>query len=296
MISIITPVYNGEEFIETCIKAVINQGCPDIEHIIVDGGSSDQTVNIVKRYGEIYPHIRWISEKDQGQSDAMNKGIILAKGEILGILNVDDYYEPNVLNRVSGLFKELPVPSFLIGNCNVWNIRDQFSVVHKPLNFKFNNMLKGLSVDNFPVNPSAYFYHAVLHQQVGLYKVDEHYAMDLDFLLRAVQVATIHYVNETWGNWVVIEGTKTSTLWASPLDGHRVVDQIIRRYRRKLPLLQRLQVTIPYELNGFWIKYLRWRPEYYFKTYLMMPKNILPAISSKLAVLLDGHGHQISRK
>jgi glycosyltransferase involved in cell wall biosynthesis len=96
MISIITPVYNGEEFIESCIKVVIDQACPEVEHIIVDGGSTDQTVDIIKQYAKQYPHIRWISEKDRGQSDAINKGIAMAKGEILSILNVDDYYEPNV--------------------------------------------------------------------------------------------------------------------------------------------------------------------------------------------------------
>ena len=97
MISIITPVYNGKRFIEFCIKNVIDQKCPNMEHIIVDGGSTDGTVEIIQRYAERYKHIRWVSEKDKGQSDAMNKGIRLAEGNIIGILNADDYYEPNVL-------------------------------------------------------------------------------------------------------------------------------------------------------------------------------------------------------
>jgi glycosyltransferase involved in cell wall biosynthesis len=86
-----TPVYNGQRFIEFCIKNVIDQHCSHAEHIIVDGGSTDGTVEIIKSYAEKYPHIRWISEKDNGQSDAMNKGISMAKGEILGVLNVDDF-------------------------------------------------------------------------------------------------------------------------------------------------------------------------------------------------------------
>lgn len=119
MISIVTPVYNGEAFIESCIKVAIAQNCSDIEHIIVDGGSSDRTVEIIKNYARNYPHIRWISEKDKGQSDAMNKGISMAKGDILAILNVDDFYEPNVLNRIVEIFKTLPEPSLLVGNCNI---------------------------------------------------------------------------------------------------------------------------------------------------------------------------------
>jgi len=121
MISVITPVYNGERFIEACIQVVIDQQCSDVEHIIMDGGSKDGTVDIIKRYAEQYSHIRWLSEKDQGQSDAMNKGIAMAKGEILAILNVDDYYEPNVLKRVTEIFKILPEPSLLVGNCNIWD-------------------------------------------------------------------------------------------------------------------------------------------------------------------------------
>jgi glycosyltransferase involved in cell wall biosynthesis len=112
MISVITPVYNGEQFIAACIQVVIDQQCPDVEHIIIDGGSNDQTVDIIKRYAEQYSHIRWLSEKDQGQSDAMNKGITMAKGEIIAILNVDDDYEANVLNHITEIFKPLPEPSF----------------------------------------------------------------------------------------------------------------------------------------------------------------------------------------
>ncbi len=116
MISVITPVYNGEKFIESCIQVVIDQNCPNVEHIImdVDGGSTDRTVEIIKKYAEKYPYIRWISEKDKGQSDAMNRGIAMAKGEILAILNVDDYYEPNVLNQISKIFETLPEPSLLM--------------------------------------------------------------------------------------------------------------------------------------------------------------------------------------
>ena len=124
MISIITPVYNGDRFIEKCINAVINQNCHDVEHIIIDGGSTDRTVDIIKEYADRSSHIRWISEKDRGQSDAMNKGIQMAKGEIICFLNVDDFYEPNVLNQVVELFIKLPDPSFVVGNCNVLNDDD----------------------------------------------------------------------------------------------------------------------------------------------------------------------------
>jgi|GEM_PF-259303 len=291
MISVITPVYNGERFIEACIKVVIDQKCSHVEHIIVDGASTDGTVEIIKQYAERYPHIRWISEKDLGQSDAMNKGIAIAKGEILGFLNVDDFYEENVLNRALELFKELPVPSFLVANCNVWEAKDKLAVVYKPANFKLINMLLGLNVNNFPTNPSAYFYHTSLHQEIGLYRVDEHYAMDLDFLLRVVQVATVKYVDETWGNWMRTEGTKTFTFWQSPEQASEVVDRILRSYRKDLPLIQRWLVTIQYELDIYYHRHWKWKFQYYLKEYLMSPKNILPKLSSKLITLLTKYEH-----
>ncbi|ACF14962.1 glycosyltransferase involved in cell wall biogenesis [Chloroherpeton thalassium ATCC 35110] len=91
-LTVITPVFNGEAFIEGCLQNVIEQNCPFAEHLIVDGGSKDKTVKILEDYSKKHSHIRFISENDNGQSDAMNKGIKMAKGDIISFLNVDDIY------------------------------------------------------------------------------------------------------------------------------------------------------------------------------------------------------------
>ncbi len=101
-ISIITPSYNQGNFIEDTIKSVIQQDYPNFEHIIIDGGSTDNTLDILKRY----PHLRWISEKDSGQSEAINKGFKLATGDIIAWLNSDDYYERNIFSLVANYFQE----------------------------------------------------------------------------------------------------------------------------------------------------------------------------------------------
>lgn len=95
-ISIITPSYQQGKYIERAIKSVINQNYPNIEHIIIDGGSTDDTLDILKKYR----HLKWISEKDEGQSDALNKGFRMATGGIIGWLNCDDYYEQGAFFRV----------------------------------------------------------------------------------------------------------------------------------------------------------------------------------------------------
>ncbi len=233
MISVITPIYNGEKFIESCLQTVINQNCASVEHLIVDGGSIDRTIEIVQRYAQQYPHIRWISEPDRGQSDAMNKGIALAKGEIIAMLNVDDYYEPNVLNRVEEIFKTLPEPSFVSGNCQIWDDEGQLLEVNRPEKLKLFDLVLGLNVNPYPCNPSAYFYHASLHQKVGGYEIADHYAMDLDFILRAVGAAHTVYVDEVWGNYRRIEGTKTVEDLRNGKTNQRVLD-LLMRHRKQL--------------------------------------------------------------
>lgn len=272
MISVITPVYNGERFIESCIQVVIDQQCPDVEHIIVDGGSTDRTVDIIKRYAEQYSHICWLSEKDQGQSDAMNKGIAMAKGEILAILNVDDDYEANVLNRITETFKTLPEPSFLVGNCKVWDGDGNLLFINQPKKLRLSKLVLGWNINPIPANPSAYFYHTSLHNKTGLYSVDEHCLMDLQFILEAVQVAHVKYIDEVWGNFRLHQNTKTFQSLQTREVTHQV-RRMLRHYRKKLPLLTRLHVAVQFELEIH-----RQRLEYILKN----PQNLAQVIKSKL--------------
>lgn len=228
-LSVITPVFNGIRFIDFCIRNVICQNCPDAEHIIVDGGSTDGTVEIISRYAEENSHIRWVSERDAGQSDAMNKGIGMATGEILGFLNADDYYEPGVLCEVIGMFRNLPDPSLLVGNCNVWDDDDKLQFINKPSQISFLHLLMQ-NTRAFPINPSAYFYHKSLHEKIGLYDIEEHYGMDVHFIFKAVQTAHVKYVNRLWGNFRYLADTKTFMDVASGQNKVRILN-ITNNYR-----------------------------------------------------------------
>ena len=243
MISIITPVYNCEKFIELCIKNVIAQNCLDVEHIIVDGASKDRTVDIIKHYAAQFSHIRWISETDQGQSDALNKGIILAKGKIIGILNADDFYEPNTLNCIADMFQTLPEPTFLVGNCNVWGNDGHLKYINKPRELALSKLLLGPDMYQFPYNPSAYFYHASLHYEAGFYDVGDHYTMDLDFILRAVQSSTVKYIDQVWGNFREIEGSKTFDDKSKGLATKRL-RETLKKYESDLNFLSRFRFKL----------------------------------------------------
>lgn len=206
-LTVITPVFNGEKYIENCLKNVAEQAFEGLEHLIMDGESSDGTVKIVQSWKEKYPHIRIISEKDNGQSDAMNKGIREAKGSIIGFLNVDDYYEPQVLPTIPGLFSDLPEPSFVCGNLNIWNVDGTYKHFNRPNRISLVEILS----NNFewPYNPSAYFYHRSLHELIGFYNEGNHYGMDYEFILAAAKQIKLQHIDKTWGNFCEVPESKT---------------------------------------------------------------------------------------
>ena len=243
MISIITPVRNGARHIEFCLQNLISQNCPFVEHVIVDGESDDGTVEIIKRYAATNAHIRWLSEKDKGQSDAMNKGLRMARGDVVGILNVDDYYEPNTLVRIAALFRNLAEPSLAVGNCNVWNDSGKLIYINTPRRLRIEDLLMGWRINPHPVNPSAYFYHKSLHEIIGPYDESEHFAMDLDFLFKAIQTAHIHYTDEIWGNYRLIDGTKTVLDQQSGMSAVRL-KLLFSKYQRQLPLWKQLKIAL----------------------------------------------------
>lgn len=268
MLSIITPVFNSERFIAACIEGVIAQHCSQVEHIIVDGGSTDRTVDIIQQYADRYPHLRWRSEPDRGQSDAMNKGIVMAKGHVIGLLNVDDSYEPNVLNTIVDRFKRLPEPTLLVGNCNVWDDAGNLLEVNKPRKLRLFDLVTGLNIHPYPCNPAAYFYHASLHQKIGFYDLTDHYSMDLEFLLRAVQIANVVYVDQVLGNYRRLEGTKTVNDMKNGQTNERVM-RLLKHYRKDLSFLQQTQLAL--------------RDRWLTATYFLQHPHALPkAVSAKL--------------
>lgn len=256
MISIITPVYNGISHIESCLNVVVNQQCDQIEHIVMDGGSKDGTIEVLERYSRQYSHIKYVSEPDNGQSDAMNKGIELAKGKIIGILNVDDYYEPGVLSKISPIFSSLPEPSFVVGNCNVKDSDGKLVYINRPKNLKLTQLLKGWRIHPHPVNPIAYFYHKTLHDVIGGYDVNEHYAMDLEFIYRLVQVANLKYIDEIWGNYIQLPESKTQTDKARGESTDRA-ESVRVQFRRRLPLIRRALYYIEHHFSWFIYKLKR---------------------------------------
>jgi glycosyltransferase involved in cell wall biosynthesis len=179
------------------------------EHLIIDGGSTDGTVELLRDLSNNFSHIRWVSEKDKGQSDAMNKGLQIARGSWVGFLNADDFYESGILHSVIRYIqKDSARERILIGNLKVLNEKDELISVNKPKKMNLPGMLA--DVCEWPYNPSSYFYPACLHERIGKFPVNEHFAMDYDFILRLmVAKIPIDYYDEIWGNFRLLPDAKT---------------------------------------------------------------------------------------
>jgi len=186
-VSVVTPSFNQARFIERTIESVLSQRGPfELEYLVVDGGSTDGTVDLLRRQGE---RVRWVSEPDRGQSDALNKGFRMATGDVLAWLNSDDLYEPGALaaavEALSG------GPRWCFGRCRIVDaegreVRGPIAA-YKAWLARHYSHARLLAV-NFVPQPAVFFRRDLL-EQVG--PIDEacHYAMDYDLWLRFAAVA-----------------------------------------------------------------------------------------------------------
>ncbi len=205
-LSILLVVLNNKAFIAQAMDNFLAQSCPDAELLVMDGASTDGTLSIIQDYAARYPSIRYVSEKDAGQSDAMNKGLRLAKGEFVSFLNVDDYYSEGVLNEVVSLLHADASIDFITGNCNVWDAQGELIYLNRPTPIEKHHVLSGY---HFPVNPTAYFYRRSIHEKIGFYNEKNHYNMDLEFIIQTVLQYKITYVDRIWGNFRMLPNSKT---------------------------------------------------------------------------------------
>ena len=209
LVSIITPSFNQAPYIESTIKSVLSQDYPRIEYIIVDGGSTDGTVDIIKKYdrrGGVTPPLAWwVSEKDKGQTDAINKGFGRATGEILAWINSDDTYEPGAVSAAVKYLQEHPEVGMVYGDCNF--INENGIVIGKFNSAQTSHRLLRQGYVHIP--QQTMFFRADLWKQVGPLDPSFYFAMDYDLWTRISAHAGIKYVPQTWANFRLHTSGKT---------------------------------------------------------------------------------------
>jgi glycosyltransferase involved in cell wall biosynthesis len=205
-VSIVIPIYNSAKFLEKTLRSLNCNDLQGVELILMDGGSNDNTMEIVSHYEEIFTHIQ--SKKDDGQSDAINKGYEKATGEILYWLNGDDIILPNTLNKVRRYYKAHKECEVLVGNAFMTEL--DFTPINHFIfskeKLRFEHLID--YAKNHLIQPSVFFTRKAW-ELAGPLDIHDHYAMDADLFIGMAKNYDMHYINEDIAYSVYHEDCKT---------------------------------------------------------------------------------------
>lgn len=235
------------------IESVMEQQYTNVEHIIMDGGSTDGTEEIVRRY----PLVRWYSEKDNGQADAMNKAFLMSTGEVIVYLNADDWFDTGVFHAVAEAFNSSKA-EIVIGN-GTFVFEGSEKHEHWQSASTYQKCLQHYRY-SFPLNPFSYFYKREVQDYVGGFNLHNHYTMDFEFLLAAFQKFPALKIERNFGFYWFDGHNKTSTRNSRRDCRHTVIRHCLRN---DLPMLPRylydFYSTRAKEKAYLWLKRYGWK-------------------------------------
>ena len=236
LITIVTPNYNYAGYIEETIVSVVTQDYDRVEHVIVDDGSTDNSVELIRGYALRYPEkIRLITQANAGQTAAVNRALQAARGDIIGWLNSDDTYCPGVFNEVAALFAADPDLDIVYGDFNV--IDTQGRKVYRFKKIPFSYFIASMQGFGVLLTSNAIFWRAGLMGQTGLLDVSLDYAMDCEFFSRLTRGARMKRLNRPLANWRRHPQAKTVLLHdEKEADYNREIHMLRERYYNRLPM------------------------------------------------------------
>lgn len=275
-ISVVTSSYNQGAYIGRTIESVLAQNYPNLEHIVVDGMSSDETAEILARYG----HLRVIREPDEGQADAINKGFRIATGDILCFLNSDDTLLPGALHRVAQEIDPARGRHVVLGRCRFVDEHDSFIGVEHPSSFESHRRVLEIW-KGYCIPQPAVFWTPEVWQRCGPLNEHERLMLDYDLFCRFSKEYTFHFVDQVLATYRMHSQSKTSSVtdeqrleqaiqvsrryWGAPssaqfwqillsygafrLDRRRRAVALLRQGRESWRRSQRLR-TLPYLVGG----------------------------------------------
>jgi glycosyltransferase involved in cell wall biosynthesis len=248
-ISVVTPSFNQGEFIRKNLESVREQNFDGVEHIVIDGGSKDQTTEILKEY----PEVQWVSEPDQGQTDALNKGIEKARGEWICWINSDDYLLPGALESFEAFVREHPEAEFVYSDCVF--VDEKGEVIEKrPANYTGEKEFlytwwRGGSGFAQP----GTFFRRKLWERFGPFDISLHYTMDYDFWLKISDEVDFLYLPAELATYRLHGSAKTSEGW-DPFVREKI--QVARRHWDKKGVCPKWKYR--YLLSMMWGKKQTW--------------------------------------
>jgi glycosyltransferase involved in cell wall biosynthesis len=221
LISIITPSYNQGRFLRETIQSVLSQDYPNLEYLIVDGGSSDGSVEIIQHY---FSQLTWwVSEPDQGQADAINKGFAHANGEILAWINSDDTYLPGAVSEAVTFLIAHPEAALVYADANLIDERGSILGRFPAKQTSLKKLLRG----SVHIPQQTTFFWARLWKKVGPLDPTFQFAMDYDLWVRLAKLAPLLYTPRLWANFRLHGGGK------SVIMDNRCYPEMIRVYQRE---------------------------------------------------------------
>jgi glycosyltransferase involved in cell wall biosynthesis len=203
LVSVITPSFNQARFLESTICSVLEQDYPNIEYILVDGGSTDGSMDIIQRYADRFAW--WVSEKDRGQTDAINKGFARAKGDILAWLNSDDTYEPHAVAEAVALLLDQPEIGLIYGDANFIDENGAIIGRFPAAQTDLGRLRRGY----VHIPQQAAFWRTDLWKKVGPLDPSFYFAMDYDLWVRLAALAGLQYQPRLWANFRLHSTGKT---------------------------------------------------------------------------------------
>lgn len=238
LVSVVVPNFNGARFLDETLRSIVTQDYPNLEVILVDGGSTDESLQIAAEW----PTVTVIRQPDKGQAHAINRGLLRARGDILAYLNSDDVYRPGAVRTIVEHFAARPQAKILCGAADY--IGEDSQVIGKLIQPRFSGLqgvIRYWGWDRWHTIPQmSCFWRRELTERVGLFDARLHYVMDLDYWIRTAQQFEIETVPETLAAFRLVTGTKT----VSATDRMYAEEYAtFRRYRGLLPWPQRITAS-----------------------------------------------------
>jgi glycosyltransferase involved in cell wall biosynthesis len=240
-ISIITPSFNQAAFLERTITSVLEQNYPNLEYIVIDGGSSDDSVDIIRKYESKLAF--WISEPDQGQTHAINKGLMRATGDWIGWQNSDDIYYPSALRHVALAADQNPKAELIIGDIN---LIDELDKVIRELKY-VRPTYESLLTEGMVLANQSSFWRRELHDRVGWLDESLHFGFDYEWFLRVLKETdrAVH-VTQCFGALRYHDSTKTSRSQALFDEEFRIIlaGRVQPGWKKKIYQARRMFLTL----------------------------------------------------